>query len=56
MEKSDFLVIGGGIAGLTYALEVADYGTVTVLVKKGLEESSTSWAQGGIVELTPFHC
>ena len=48
MRKYDFLVIGGGIAGLTYALEVADHGTVAVLFKKGFTESSTAWAQGGI--------
>ena len=38
MKKYDFLVIGGGIAGLTYALEVAKHGTVAVLFKKGIEE------------------
>jgi len=48
MEKFDFLVIGGGIAGLSYALKVARYGTVAVLCKKGASESSTGWAQGGI--------
>jgi L-aspartate oxidase len=48
MEKFDFLVIGGGIAGLSYALKVAPHGTVAVLFKKDLGESSTVWAQGGI--------
>lgn len=48
MEKFDFLVIGGGIAGLSYALKVAQHGTVAVLCKKGVEDSSTGWAQGGI--------
>lgn len=52
MNKFDFLVIGGGIAGLTYALKVADHGSVAILVKKGLEESSTSWAQGGVAAVT----
>lgn len=52
MKKYDFLVIGGGIAGLTYAHEVAKFGTVAVLFKKGMEESSTSWAQGGIAAVT----
>ncbi len=44
----DFLVVGGGISGLTYALEVADRGKVAVLFKKAISESSTSYAQGGI--------
>lgn len=52
MKKYDFLVIGGGIAGLSYALEVAKHGTVAVLFKKGLEDSSTSMAQGGIAAVT----
>lgn len=52
MNRFDFLVIGGGIAGLTYALEVAEVGTVAVLFKKGMIESSTSWAQGGVAAVT----
>ncbi len=48
MKKFDFLVIGGGIAGLTFALEVAERGSVAILFKKKLEESNTAWAQGGI--------
>ena len=48
MKNFDFLIIGGGIAGLSYAHEVAKHGSVAVLFKKGFEESSTAWAQGGI--------
>ena len=48
MKKFDYLVIGGGIAGLTFALEVADRGSVAVLFKKEATDSSTAWAQGGI--------
>jgi len=48
MKSFDFLVIGGGIAGLSYAHEVAKHGSVAVLFKKGFQESSTAWAQGGI--------
>ena len=44
----DFLIIGGGISGLTYALEVAEHGNVGVLFKKSTTESSTAYAQGGI--------
>lgn len=52
MKRFDFLVVGGGIAGLTYALEVARHGSVAVLFKKGLSESSTSEAQGGVAAVT----
>ena len=52
MPKFDFLVIGGGIAGLTYALEVAPHGSVAILFKKGISESSTAWAQGGIAAVS----
>jgi L-aspartate oxidase len=48
MEQFDFLVIGGGIAGLSYALKVAEHGSVGILFKKDPSMSSTLWAQGGI--------
>lgn len=44
----DFLVMGAGIAGLSYALDVAEHGTVAVLAKGEAEVSNTAWAQGGI--------
>jgi len=45
---SDFLVIGTGLAGLSYALKVAPYGTVNVITKRDIMETSTRQAQGGI--------
>jgi L-aspartate oxidase len=46
--KTDFLVIGSGIAGLNFALKAASYGLVTVVTKKQIMESNTNLAQGGI--------
>ncbi len=47
-KKVDFLIIGSGIAGLSFALKVADYGKVCIVTKAAAEESSTKYAQGGI--------
>lgn len=44
----DFLIIGSGIAGLSFALKVAPYGKVCVLSKSDASEGSTKYAQGGI--------
>jgi L-aspartate oxidase len=46
--QSDFVVVGSGIAGLCFALEVAERGKVTILTKKEDFESNTNYAQGGI--------
>ncbi len=46
--QTDFLVIGSGIAGLSYALQVAPYGSVVIVTKKTKAEATTNYAQGGI--------
>lgn len=46
--KTDFLVIGSGIAGLSFALHAAEHGRVLVVTKRDPADGSTSWAQGGI--------
>jgi L-aspartate oxidase len=47
-HRADILVIGSGLAGLGYALKVADFARVNLITKRGLTETSTSKAQGGI--------
>jgi L-aspartate oxidase len=46
--ETDYLVIGSGIAGLTFALQAARSGTVAIVTKKEMMEASTNYAQGGI--------
>jgi len=48
VHRFDFLVIGTGIAGLSYALDVASHGTVALITKKERAESNTNYAQGGV--------
>ena len=47
-KRTDFLVIGSGIAGLTFALKAAKFGKVSVVTKAHLNDSNTKYAQGGI--------
>ena len=51
MIETDFLVIGSGVAGLTFALKVAEVGTVALVTKRGVMESNTAHAQGGIASV-----
>lgn len=49
--ETQFLILGSGIAGLTYALDVADHGNVIIVTKKECAESNTNYAQGGIASV-----
>ena len=51
-RKFDFLVIGSGIAGMSFALKVAHKGSVALICKAGMEEANTYFAQGGIASVT----
>ncbi len=48
MKRFDFLVIGSGLSGLIYALEVSKIGSVAIVTKEKLSECNTNYAQGGI--------
>ena len=50
--KYDYLVIGSGIAGMSYALKVAATGKVALICKTNLEEANTYFAQGGVASVT----
>lgn len=52
VRKFDFLVIGSGLAGMSFALKVAHKGSVALICKAELEEANTYFAQGGIASVT----
>ena len=54
VRKFDFLIIGSGVAGMSYALQVAEAGKgkVALVCKTSIEEANTAKAQGGIASVT----
>ena len=53
-KKYDFVVVGSGIAGMSFALKVAHKGSVALLCKTELTEANTMLAQGGISSVTNY--
>lgn len=47
-SNPDFLILGGGVAGLSFALRAAEFGTVLLVTKRSLDDSASARAQGGI--------
>lgn len=52
MKKFDHIVIGSGVAGLTYALHAAGTGNVAIVTKRAKASTNTAWAQGGVACVT----
>src|SRR5947209_2298986 len=52
MKEYDFVVIGSGIAGLSFAWKAAQHGSVAVVTKRKGADSNTAWAQGGVACVT----
>ena len=50
--KTDFLILGSGIAGLSLAIKLSSLGNVIIVTKKERNESNTNYAQGGIAAVT----
>ncbi|MBO7438843.1 MAG: L-aspartate oxidase [Bacteroidales bacterium] len=52
MRTTDFLVVGSGVAGLTFALKAAEIGKVLIVTKASVTDANTNFAQGGIAAVT----
>ena len=55
MKTYDFIVVGSGISGMSFALRAAAHGTGAIVTKRDAASTNTAWAQGGLACVQGTH-